>query len=41
VGYWLAAERVEFWQGRTNRLHDRVRYTRAADGGWTIERLAP
>ena len=31
---------VEFWQGRTSRLHDRLRY-RAADGGWLVERLAP
>jgi pyridoxamine 5'-phosphate oxidase len=33
-------ERVEFWQGRSNRLHDRLRYTRQGDG-WQIERLAP
>jgi pyridoxamine 5'-phosphate oxidase len=39
-GYRLTPERVEFWQGRTNRLHDRLRYTRLADG-WQIERLAP
>ncbi|MFD6417238.1 pyridoxamine 5'-phosphate oxidase [Streptomyces sp. NPDC060194] len=34
---------VEFWQGRTNRLHDRLRYVAddASDGGWRIERLAP
>jgi len=31
---------VEFWQGRPNRMHDRLRYTRAR-GGWRIERLAP
>ncbi len=31
---------VEFWQGRADRLHDRVRYRRA-DGGWVVERLAP
>lgn len=31
---------MEFWQGRENRLHDRVRYTRG-DDGWVIERLAP
>lgn len=40
-GYVLAPERVEFWQGRLNRLHDRVRYTREADGSWRMERLAP
>jgi pyridoxamine 5'-phosphate oxidase len=39
-GYRLVPERVEFWQGRTNRLHDRLRYTREAEG-WHIERLAP
>jgi pyridoxamine 5'-phosphate oxidase len=39
-GYRLVPERIEFWQGRTNRLHDRLRYTR--DGElWRIERLAP
>jgi len=40
-GYILKPSRVEFWQGRPNRLHDRLRYTRKADQGWTIERLAP
>ena len=39
-GYRLAHEVVEFWQGRPNRLHDRLRYRRAGDG-WKIERLAP
>jgi pyridoxamine 5'-phosphate oxidase len=39
-GYLLAPERFEFWQGRTNRLHDRLRYRK--DGtAWIIERLAP
>jgi pyridoxamine 5'-phosphate oxidase len=33
-------ETVEFWQGRSSRLHDRLRY-RASDGDWVIERLAP
>lgn len=34
---------VEFWQGRRNRLHDRLRYVRSADmaSGWQVERLAP
>ena len=40
-GYRLAPERVEFWQGRASRLHDRVLFSRAGDGGWTRERLAP
>jgi pyridoxamine 5'-phosphate oxidase len=39
-GYRLVPEVVELWQGRPNRLHDRLRYTRVA-GGWRIERLAP
>jgi pyridoxamine 5'-phosphate oxidase len=39
-GYRLLPACVEFWQGRLNRLHDRLRYTRRADG-WTLERLAP
>src|SRR5476651_1070542 len=39
-GYRLAPERFEFWQGRTNRLHDRLRY-RKEEAGWIIERLAP
>ncbi|KYC39770.1 pyridoxine 5'-phosphate oxidase [Scytonema hofmannii PCC 7110] len=32
---------IEFWQGRPNRLHDRLRYTRINDGSWKIERLSP
>ena len=39
-GYRLNPERVEFWQGRASRLHDRVLFSRAGDG-WTRERLAP
>jgi pyridoxamine 5'-phosphate oxidase len=39
-GYRLVPEVVELWQGRPNRLHDRLRYTRAGDG-WRMERLAP
>ncbi|MEI6589236.1 MAG: pyridoxamine 5'-phosphate oxidase [Verrucomicrobiota bacterium] len=39
-GYRLAPETVEFWQGRRNRLHDRLRYRKISDG-WTIERLSP
>jgi pyridoxamine 5'-phosphate oxidase len=40
-GYVLAPEQIEFWQGRPNRLHDRLRYTRQPAGAWKIERLAP
>ena len=40
-GWRLAPETVEFWQGRRNRLHDRLRYRREADGTWVVERLAP
>src|SRR6266478_2627311 len=40
-GYRLKPEVMEFWQGRPNRLHDRFRYRRKADGAWLIERLAP
>lgn len=42
-GLRLAPETVEFWQGRRDRLHDRLRYRRPEDGGgaWAIERLSP
>ncbi len=40
-GYWVEPTEFEFWQGRENRLHDRFRYRRTADGPWQIERLAP
>ncbi|MDY7104576.1 MAG: pyridoxamine 5'-phosphate oxidase [Actinomycetota bacterium] len=39
-GYRIVADEVEFWQGRPNRLHDRIVYVRA-DGGWRRQRLAP
>lgn len=39
-GYRLAPAVIEFWQGRVNRLHDRLRYTRT-DGGWSVSRLYP
>lgn len=39
-GYRLLPERIEFWQGRASRLHDRLNY-RLVDGDWLRERLAP
>jgi pyridoxamine 5'-phosphate oxidase len=40
-GYRLLPERIEFWQGRPSRLHDRILYTRESDGNWRISRLSP
>ncbi len=40
-GYVLSPVEIEFWQGRTNRLHDRFHYARQPRGGWLIERLSP
>ena len=40
-GYIVKPTVLEFWQGRPNRLHDRIQYTKQQDGGWGIERLAP
>jgi pyridoxamine 5'-phosphate oxidase len=40
-GYRVRPARVEFWQGRPSRLHDRIVYRRREDGGWTLERLQP
>jgi pyridoxamine 5'-phosphate oxidase len=40
-GYLLSPVRMEFWQGRPNRLHDRFCYTQRPDGTWQIERLSP
>ncbi len=40
-GYIVIPSVIEFWQGRSNRLHDRIQYTKAADGIWRVERLAP
>jgi pyridoxamine 5'-phosphate oxidase len=39
-GYRVIPEAIEFWQGRVNRLHDRLRYT-LGDDGWTVARLSP
>jgi pyridoxamine 5'-phosphate oxidase len=40
-GYCVQPVTIEFWQGRPNRLHDRIQYTLKENGEWTIERLAP
>lgn len=40
-GYKVTPNLLEFWQGRTNRLHDRILYTKQSDGNWQISRLAP
>ncbi|WP_194712747.1 pyridoxamine 5'-phosphate oxidase [Noviherbaspirillum soli] len=40
-GYRLIPDRMEFWQGRPSRLHDRIVYTRQQDGAWRRERLQP
>jgi pyridoxamine 5'-phosphate oxidase len=40
-GYVLEPTEIEFWQGRPNRLHDRIRYLRAGDNKWNMERLSP
>ena len=42
-GYRLRPDRVEFWQGRADRMHDRLRFVRDDEegGGWVVQRLAP
>ncbi|WP_405605561.1 pyridoxamine 5'-phosphate oxidase [Polaribacter sp. Asnod1-A03] len=40
-GYLVKPISIEFWQGRPNRMHDRIRYTLEKDFSWKIERLAP
>ena len=40
-GYRVAPDTIEFWQGRPNRLHDRLRYTLQPGDPWLIERLSP
>ncbi len=39
--YYLTPEKIEFWQGRTGRMHDRIIYLLQKDGSWKISRLAP
>ncbi len=40
-GYLLQADKIEFWKGRSSRLHDRLVYELQEDESWTIVRLAP
>ena len=40
-GFRVMPERIEFWQGRTSRLHDRIRFTATAHGDWVVDRLQP
>lgn len=40
-GYCVVPGEIEFWQHRDDRLHDRLRYARSSDGGWTLDRLQP
>ncbi|OGT83536.1 MAG: pyridoxamine 5'-phosphate oxidase [Gammaproteobacteria bacterium RIFCSPLOWO2_02_FULL_61_13] len=41
IGYRVRPERIEFWQGRENRLHDRLCYERTGGSAWSMRRLAP
>jgi len=41
VGYRVMPARIEFWQGREGRLHDRIEYINNGPGAWTMQRLAP
>lgn len=40
-GYIVKPAVIEFWQGRPNRLHDRIQYLKSGDGNWKLQRLAP
>lgn len=40
-GYRIVPDRIEFWQGRSSRMHDRLLFSKSANGEWTRSRLAP
>ena len=40
-GYRVVPDTIEFWQGRPNRVHDRIRYVKESGKGWRVERLSP
>ncbi|QDU32379.1 Pyridoxine/pyridoxamine 5'-phosphate oxidase [Poriferisphaera corsica] len=40
-GYCVKPVKIEFWQGRTNRLHDRLLYSQDEQGAWSIQRISP
>jgi len=40
-GYRIIPNKIEFWQGRPSRMHDRILYTLNEDGSWKLSRLAP
>lgn len=40
-GYRVIPQKIEFWQGRESRLHDRILYTQDESGAWSVSRLAP
>jgi len=40
-GFRAVPERIEFWEGRRDRLHDRLLYTRLPDGSWSVQQLSP
>jgi pyridoxamine 5'-phosphate oxidase len=40
-GFRVIPQRIEFWQGRSKRFHDRLRFSAQTDGGWVLERLQP
>jgi pyridoxamine 5'-phosphate oxidase len=40
-GYRIVPDRIEFWQGRPSRLHDRILFTLTQEGKWEISRLSP